>query len=64
MNISIFGYILLALVILLAAYLMSVARVEPPLESYESSGDAEREPPPADLPARLERPEPGAADGA
>ena len=64
MNISIFGYILLAGVTSLAAYLVSVSRVDPPLESYESSRDAEREPPPAGLPARLEEPEPGAADGA
>ena len=39
MSISIFGYILLAGVILLAAYLVSVSSIEPPLEHYRPPAD-------------------------
>ena len=64
MNISIFGYILLAGVALLATYLVSVSRVEPPLELYKPPKVAEREPPPQDLPAQREGHRPGATDRA
>ena len=36
MSISLFGYVLLAVVTLLAAYLAGVSKVEPPLEHYEA----------------------------
>ena len=40
MNISLFGYVLLAVVTLLGAYLAGVSTVEPPLEDYEpAAGD-------------------------
>ena len=40
MNISLFGYVLLAVVTLLGAYLAGVSTVEPPLEDYEpTAGD-------------------------
>ena len=35
MSISVFGYILFAGVFLLAAYLVAVSTVEPPLEHYQ-----------------------------
>ena len=36
MSISLFGYVLLAVVTLLAAYLAGVSKVEPPLEHSEA----------------------------
>ena len=62
MNISLFGYILLALVAVLAAYLASVSRVELPLERDEQSTVAERESHPAELSARREGSGPDATD--
>ena len=64
MSISTFGYILLAGLSLLAAYLVGVAEVEPPLEQYEPPTIAGSELPPAGLPARPEAPGPDATDRA
>jgi hypothetical protein len=41
MSISLFGYVLLAVVTLLAAYLAGVSTVEPPLERYRPPAEGD-----------------------